>query len=106
MAGQANRRAKRYSAYLVTSSEVEGISVGDVLIDKGNRLDQVWEFLSEATGKTTSAFGVRVANLCPDCRNDHRSVGLLGHDGTCGDAVTKDEASAWIKHETKKLETV
>jgi hypothetical protein len=76
--------------------------VDAVLIDKGALLERDWNVHDFNTGKDTGATGVRLARLCPECRTEHRMVGILGHDGECGTEPVKSEARQEIAHAKKK----
>lgn len=91
-----------FSAYLVTWSDEPSMPVGNVLIDKGKRLEAEWNVHDFKTGEFTGATGVRLVRLCPDCRNEHSIVGSLGHDGNCGSDEVREEARQEIAHAKKR----
>lgn len=95
---------KQFSAYVVTWSDVEGIEVGKVLIDKGAQLERVWNWMNFDSGAETSAVGQRLARLCPECKVDHSRVGILGHDGECGSEDAKTEAQQVLADAKKRVE--
>lgn len=95
------RTPKQFSAYLVVWSDEPSMPTGGVLIDKGALLERDWNVINFETGKTTSAVGRRLARLCPDCRTQHRVVGVLGHDGDCGSEQVRREAQQEIAHAKK-----
>lgn len=94
---------KAFSAYLVTSSWVDAMPVGAVLIDKGRLLDRDWTTMNFKTGEASSAVGKRLARVCPDCYVAHRRVGILGHDGDCGTDEVRDEAQQVLADAKKRV---
>lgn len=95
---------KMFSAYVVTWSDEPKMPVGSVLIDKGNRHDAEWNIHDFKTDKSTGAVGRRLTRLCPECRVDHKRVGVLGHDGECGSDEVKEEARQVIADAKKRIE--
>jgi hypothetical protein len=93
---------KQFSAYLVTWSDEPSIKAGAILIDKGARLECDWNVIDFNTGKTTSAAGVRLSRLCPECRVEHKRVGILGHDGDCGSEAAREEAQQVLADAKKR----
>lgn len=97
------KQQKQCSAYLVTWSDEPSMAVGAVLIDSGNRLDRDWNVMNFKTGVETSAFGRRLSRLCPDCRHQHKKVGILGHDGDCGSDDVKQEGQQVLADAKKRV---
>lgn len=95
---------KQFSAYVVTWSDAEGIEVGKVLIDKGALLERDWHWINFETDAETSAIGRRLARLCPECKADHRMVGILGHDGECGTDDVRSEGQQVIADAKKRVD--
>lgn len=93
---------KQFSAYIVTSSTVDSMPVGVVLIDKGSELVREWNVMNFETGVETGAVGQRLARVCPDCRTKHSKVGILGHHGECGSDAVRTEAQQELAHAKKQ----
>ena len=94
-----------FSAYLITHSDEPSMPVDAVLIDKGKLLERDWNVMNFASGETTSACGVRLLRLCPDCRTQHKAVGSLGHEGECGSEAVREEACQEIAHAKKQVKS-
>lgn len=98
------RAPKAFSAYVITWSDATGIEVGKVLIDKGVRLECIWNWINWETGVETSAVGRRLTRLCPECKVSHSMVGILGHDGECGGDDVRIEGQQVIADAKKRIE--
>lgn len=89
---QARRKPAR-SLYLVTYSDVDGIDVGQHLVDRGVVLLRHWEFVNMGTEAFTSATGERVTRLCAACHDRFNRATAIDHAGDCAtdtEAATQD----------------
>jgi hypothetical protein len=101
MSGKA--APKQFSAYIIVSSDDPSMPVDSILIEKGALVVRDWTVMDFTTGESTGAVGQRIARLCPDCRVQHKSVGILGHDGDCGSEAAKSEGVAELRHAKKRV---
>lgn len=100
----AKKATKQFSAYTVVTSDEPSMPVGATLIDKGSVIYRHWNVTDFATGKNTGAVGQRLSRLCVECRLDHKTIGILGHDGECGSEDVKTEAGQVLKDAAKRTE--